>query len=61
MRALENEMLLRIKRQGLDIIPKILIVSVFIFSSCWFLIFSIIFLEILTQQRLVLQGDQADT
>lgn len=26
VRALENEMLLRIQRQGLDVIPKILIV-----------------------------------
>ena len=28
VRALENEMLLRIQKQGLDVIPKILIVSV---------------------------------
>lgn len=30
VRALENEMLHRIQRQGLDIAPRILIVSVFI-------------------------------
>lgn len=29
VRALESEMLLRIKRQGLDITPRILIVSMF--------------------------------
>jgi len=28
VRALENEMLLRIKKQGLDLTPRILIVSV---------------------------------
>ena len=28
VRALENEMILRIQKQGLDVIPKILIVSV---------------------------------
>lgn len=33
VRALENEMLLRIRRQGLDITPRILIVSVFMLSS----------------------------
>lgn len=32
VRALENEMLLRIRRQGLDITPRILIVSVFMLS-----------------------------
>ena len=29
VRALENEMLLRIRKQGLDVTPRILIVSVF--------------------------------
>lgn len=33
VRALEDEMLLRIKQQGLDITPRILIVSFFSFSS----------------------------
>lgn len=30
VRALENEMLLRIQKQGLDITPRILIVSVYV-------------------------------
>lgn len=30
VRALENEMLVRIQKQGLDITPKILIVSLFL-------------------------------
>lgn len=32
VRALENEMLLRIRKQGLDVTPRILIVSVFVDS-----------------------------
>lgn len=31
VRALENEMVLRLKKQGLDVTPKILIVSLFLF------------------------------
>jgi sucrose synthase len=31
VRALENEMVLRLKKQGLDVSPKILIVSAFLF------------------------------
>jgi hypothetical protein len=31
VRALENEMVLRLKKQGLDVTPKILIVSFFLF------------------------------
>lgn len=36
VRALENEMLLRIQKQGLDVKPRILIVSVFLHKSCYF-------------------------
>ena len=38
VRALENEMLLRIKKQGLDFTPRILIVSV----TCWVTFFILI-------------------
>jgi Sucrose synthase len=31
VRALENEMLLRMQKQGLDVDPKILIVSLFVY------------------------------
>lgn len=34
VRALEKEMLLRIQKQGLDVTPKILIVSMFMLGLC---------------------------
>jgi hypothetical protein len=55
VRALENEMLLRIRKQGLDVTPRILIVSVFMllalvsglslyhFLLCWVLCDVILF------------------
>lgn len=65
VRALENEMLLRIKRQGLDITPRILIVSVFILCSCWISsICSYVFLFSICNSKtflLVYEGDQVDT
>lgn len=55
VRALEHEMLQRIKRQGLDFTPRILIVSVFILLVG---IFTVAFLCVKIHAfLLVVQGD----